>query len=182
MAFKYLTPENKGKWRNKFSCQIHNIRINYITMPTKVIPHLRVHLKSFYQVLLIKLLNTLQRTNKTLILFWTHHLPFCFHFKEMLQHAWSTDTKNIISIHKHWIIFTPTMAVNFLLWLQYFCLSLALQNTEIRVHGPQRWSQVLVHNLLLMIITCSKQSRPTSVIHTAVEIHKSLLILILLMH
>jgi len=31
-----------------------------------------------------------------------------------------------------------------------------------------------------MIITSSKQSKSTSVMHTAVEIHKSLLILILL--
>lgn len=133
-----------------------------------------------YEVLPIKLLHTLQRTNKTLILFLTHNLPFCFHFKEMLQHAWRTDTKNIISIHKDWIIFTPTMAVNFLLWLQYFCLSLTLQNAEI--HGPYRSSQVLVHSLLLMIITSSKQSRPTSVMHTAVEIHASLLIFVLLMN
>jgi len=87
MAFKYLAPEKKGTSRNKFSGQIHNIRINFVTMPTNDIPHLCVQLKSFYEVLQIKLLLTFQRTNKTLILLLTRNLPFCFHFKELLQQA-----------------------------------------------------------------------------------------------
>jgi hypothetical protein len=86
MAFKYLAAEKKGKSRNKFSGQIHNIRINFVTMPTNVIPQPMCTSK-VYEVLPIKLLHTLQRTNKTPILFLTHNLPFCSHFKEMLQHA-----------------------------------------------------------------------------------------------
>jgi len=56
-------------------------------MPTNDIPHLCVQLKSFYEVLQIRLLLTLQRTNKTLILLLTRNLPFYFHFKELLQQA-----------------------------------------------------------------------------------------------
>ena len=38
MAFKYLAPEKKRKSRNKFTGQIHIIRINFVTMTTNVIP------------------------------------------------------------------------------------------------------------------------------------------------